>query len=159
MLATKNDLTIAALIRGIRDVDRARDYIQAEVDLADDEGRDARSDIIGALNRKITSLQGDDTDDTAIDVDTTDGSDEDTDADTGDDGAHDGDDSDDTSSGPTVTAEADYPVFDSRDALEDAVAEHGCGDTSLIAKPDGTKAVCFECEAYIGIVRRDGGEE
>lgn len=36
MLATKNDLTIAALIRGIRKPERARNYVQAEVELADE---------------------------------------------------------------------------------------------------------------------------
>mgnify|MGYP006270766987 CR=1 FL=1 len=59
MLATKNDLTIAALIRGIRDVDRARAYVQAEVELADEEDREPRKDVIGACNRKITELQDD----------------------------------------------------------------------------------------------------
>ena len=59
MLATKNDLTIAALIRGIRDPERAQAYIEAEVELADEEDRDARTDVIGALNRKKAALTPD----------------------------------------------------------------------------------------------------
>lgn len=64
MLAEKNDLTIAALIRGIDDADRAQAFIDAEVELADDEDRDVRTDVIGACNRKKAALtQGEDAED------------------------------------------------------------------------------------------------
>jgi hypothetical protein len=57
MLATKNDRTIAALIRGIRDPDRAHAYIKAEVALADEEDRDVRKSVVGACNRKQKALE------------------------------------------------------------------------------------------------------
>jgi hypothetical protein len=60
MLAEKNDLTIAALIRGIDDADRAQAFIDAEVELADAEDRDVRTDVIGACNRKKAALTPDD---------------------------------------------------------------------------------------------------
>lgn len=59
MLATKNDATIRAIVRGIDDVDRATAYIRAEVQLADDEDRDIRKPLIGLLNSKKTSLAKD----------------------------------------------------------------------------------------------------
>ena len=59
MLATKNDATIRALVRGIEDEDRARSYIEAELQLADDEGRTPRKPLIGLLNSKKTSLRPD----------------------------------------------------------------------------------------------------
>jgi hypothetical protein len=62
MLATKNDLTIAALLRGIRTPDRAREYVQAEIELADEEDRDPRKDVVGACNRKISELTPDEDD-------------------------------------------------------------------------------------------------
>lgn len=57
MLATKNDATIRALVEGIRDVDRARSYIEAELSLADAEDRDTRQDLIGLLNGKVDDLR------------------------------------------------------------------------------------------------------
>lgn len=62
LLAEKNDLTIAALIRGIRTPERAQEYIEAEVGLADDEDRDPRKDVIGALNRRKAILTPDEDD-------------------------------------------------------------------------------------------------
>lgn len=59
MLATKNDATIRALIRGIDDADRAKAYIEAELQLAEDVGRDPRKPLIGLLNSKKTSLVSD----------------------------------------------------------------------------------------------------
>lgn len=56
MLATKNDPTIRALVRGIRRPDRARAYIEAEVALADHEDRDPRKKLIGMLNSKVSEL-------------------------------------------------------------------------------------------------------
>jgi len=95
MLATKNDLTIAALIRGIRNPERAQAYIDAEVELAADEDRDVRKTVIGACNRKKIALEDEDDGANAVDADagdtTGDGDDDDT-------AAHDrqdGDDSDD----------------------------------------------------------------
>lgn len=59
MLATKNDATIKALVRGIRRKQRARDYIQAEIELADEEDRDPRKPLIGMLNGKMRDLEAD----------------------------------------------------------------------------------------------------
>lgn len=59
MLATKNDATIKALVRGIRRKERARAYIQAELALADEEGRDPRKPLIGLLNSKVGELRDD----------------------------------------------------------------------------------------------------
>lgn len=59
-LATKNDLTLSALIDGMRRPDRVDEWVQAEIDLADSEDRDPRRDIIGALNRKKRELQDND---------------------------------------------------------------------------------------------------
>lgn len=56
MLATKNDPTIRALVRGIRRPDRARAYIKAEIALADHEDRDPRKKLIGMLNSKVSEL-------------------------------------------------------------------------------------------------------
>lgn len=58
MLATKNDLTIAALISGIRKPERAQAYVEAEVALADEDDRDVRKGIVGACNRKKRALDG-----------------------------------------------------------------------------------------------------
>ena len=60
MLSTKNAPTIRALVRGIRDPNRARAYIEAELQLADDEDRDPRRELIGMLNRKVDDLSPDD---------------------------------------------------------------------------------------------------
>jgi len=73
MLATKNDATIKALVRGIRRKERARAYIQAELDLADDEGRDPRKPLIGLLNSKTNELEADASGD--ADAEDTDGDD------------------------------------------------------------------------------------
>jgi len=94
MLATKNDLTIAALIRGIRKPERAQDYIDAEVELSEEEGREVRKGVIGALNRKKTSLEGGDTPPKPVEENATEAPDEDEDDDTGDDGPQDEADSD-----------------------------------------------------------------
>ena len=63
MLATKNDATLRGLIRGIRDPDRARRYVQAEIELADEEDREPRKKLIGMCNRKVSELKPDDPDD------------------------------------------------------------------------------------------------
>lgn len=63
MLANKNDATIRALIRGIRKPDRARAYIHAEIELADEEDRAVRKGIIGLCNAKLSELKPDDEDD------------------------------------------------------------------------------------------------
>lgn len=60
MLATKNDPTIKALVRGIRKPERARAYIEAEILLADDRDRDPRRKLIGMLNSKVSELTTDD---------------------------------------------------------------------------------------------------
>lgn len=58
-LALKSDTTIAALIRGIDDPGRADRWIRAEVELADEDDRDPRKEVIGLLNRvKVTQPQG-----------------------------------------------------------------------------------------------------
>lgn len=62
MLTTKNDATLKALVRGIRRVDRARAYIEAEVAVAEDEDRDVRKPLIGMLNAKKYELSDDDGD-------------------------------------------------------------------------------------------------
>lgn len=59
MLATKNDATVKALVRGIRRPERARAYIRAELELADEEGRDPRKALVGMLNGKIRELEAD----------------------------------------------------------------------------------------------------
>lgn len=59
MVATKNDMTLNALIRGMVDADRAREYIQAEVDVAAEEDRKPRKKLIGALNRRIDAIEDD----------------------------------------------------------------------------------------------------
>jgi len=64
MLATKSDATIKALVRGIRDADRARAYIQAEIALADHDDRDPRKPLIGMLNAKVSDLKESDDGDT-----------------------------------------------------------------------------------------------
>lgn len=159
MLATKNDLTIAALIRGIRKVDRAQAYIEAEVELADEEDRDVRTGIVGACNRKKTALEDEDTVDTPVDVDTGTGTDDDEDADTPAHDPEDDDDSDDVQQDTDDDPYADVEHFDTVDALEDHADDHEHGDVFTTAKPDGTLAGCFECESHIGFVptERDGG--
>jgi len=62
MLATKNDATIKALVRGVRRVDRARSYIEAEVSLAEREDRDPRKPLIAMLNAKVSELSDDEDD-------------------------------------------------------------------------------------------------
>ena len=64
MLATKNDATIKALVRGIRRKERARAYIQAELALAEEEDRDPRRKLIGLLNAKTSELEPDTSGDT-----------------------------------------------------------------------------------------------
>lgn len=59
MVATKTDATLAAIIRGIHDVDRARRYVEAEIDVADREGRDPRREVIANLNQRIAAIQSD----------------------------------------------------------------------------------------------------
>jgi len=59
MLTTKNNATLKALVRGIRRVDRARAYIEAEVTVADAEDRDPRRKLIGMLNAKVSELSDD----------------------------------------------------------------------------------------------------
>lgn len=158
MLATKNDLTIAALIRGIRDPDRVDEYVRAEVELADEEGRDPRKDIIGALNRKKTALtpdeDGEDTVEPAPEPDDTDG----TDDDRGDD-VDDADPDDAGSDDTTDDSYPDVPRFESEDALREAIDDHDHKDTFTVAKPAGKLAGCFECESHIGLVPRDGAAE
>lgn len=63
MLATKNDATLRALIRGMRDPDRARAWVSAEIELAKSEGREPRRKLIGELNRKVDDLKPDEEDD------------------------------------------------------------------------------------------------
>lgn len=58
MVREKDVPTLAALIRGIRDVDRAQAYVDAEIELADEDGSDPRSDVVGACYRKISELGG-----------------------------------------------------------------------------------------------------
>jgi hypothetical protein len=149
MLATKNDLTLAALIRGIRDPDRAQAYIDAEIALAADEDRDPRKDIIGACNRTKAALESRETADTPIESDTADHTDDDKEDDTPATNRQSGDDSD--NSRPYPEAER----FDDGDALAEAVAAHEHGDVLTSAKRDGTLAVCFDCESRIGFVPRD----
>lgn len=160
MLATKNDLTIAALIRGIRDPERAQSYIDAEIELADEEDRDVRKKIIGACNRTKTALEDDDGDANDVGVDT--GTDTDTDEDD-DTAAHDrqgDDDSGDVGRGETVAVEdaERYPGvtrFEDDDALRSAVEDHDHGDVFTTAKKGGTLAGCFKCESHIGFVPKE----
>lgn len=67
MLTTKNDATLKALVRGIRRVERARAYIEAEVAVADAEDRDVRKPLIGMLNAKTSELSDDEDDSAAND--------------------------------------------------------------------------------------------
>jgi len=115
MLATKNDLTIAALIRGIRKPERAQAYIDAEVELADEEDRDVRKGIIGACNRKKTALEDGDADANDVEVDATDTPDEDEDADTPSHGPQDEADSDDADVDTDDDPYADVEHFDTVD--------------------------------------------
>lgn len=153
MLATKNDLTIAALIRGIRKPERAQAYIDAEIELADEEDRDPRKGIIGACNRKKTALEDDDADAIDVDVDTSEDPDPIEDDDTGGDGPQ-----DDADSGEADVDDDPYPDverFEDDDALSDAIEDHEHGDVFTTAKPEGKLAGCFECESHIGFVPRD----
>jgi len=63
VLATKNDATIRAVVRGMRRVERARDYVQAEIRLANRENREPRKKLIGLLNARIAELEDPDRDD------------------------------------------------------------------------------------------------
>jgi len=160
MLATKNDLTIAALIRGIRDPERAQAYIDAEIELADDEARDVRKEIIGACNRKKTALEGDDTDANDADVDTGTDTAPDKDDDTAAHNRHDGDDSDGVRRGETVAVDDGEPYpnvdrFEDDDALQAAVENHDHDDVFTTAKKGGTVAGCFKCESHIGFVPKE----
>lgn len=56
MLATKNDATIRALVKGIRRRERALQYIESEIELADEEDREPRKKLIGMLNAKVSEL-------------------------------------------------------------------------------------------------------
>jgi len=56
MLATKNDATIRALVKGIRRRERARQYIESEIALAEEEDRSPRKKLIGMLNAKVSEL-------------------------------------------------------------------------------------------------------
>lgn len=154
MLATKNDLTIAALIRGIRDPERAKAYIEAEVALADEEDRDTRKEIIGACNRKQSALGGRGTADTPVESETSDHTDDDEEDDVtaknrqSDEDSGEADPEDDD-------PYPDVPRYDSVDDLQDAVEAHEHGDAFTTAKEAGTLAGCFKCEAHIGFVPRD----
>jgi hypothetical protein len=154
MLATKNDLTIAALIRGIRKVDRAREYIDAEVSLAQERDRDVRKGIVGACNRKVRALEDGDTVDTPVDVDTGTGTDEDEDDDTA---AHDADsddgDTDDVQQADD-TVDHDAPSFDDTDALSEAVDDHEHDGADVFTKTEDGDMIagCFACESHIGVV-------
>lgn len=156
MLATKNDLTIAALIRGIRKPERAQAYIDAEIELADEEDRDPRKKIIGACNRKKTALEDDSADASDVDVDTSEAPGQDEDDDTAAHGGQDDDDSDEADVDDADDGDGDpYPDvdrFEDEDALQAAIEDHEHGDVFKNAKPDGTLAGCFKCEAHIGFV-------
>jgi hypothetical protein len=156
MLAVKNDLTIAALIRGICDPDRAQSYIDAEIELAAEEDRDPRKGVIGACNRKITALEDEDTDANDADVDTNQTPADDEDADTPSHGPQDDADSDEADVDTDDDPYADVPRFEDDDALADAIEDHEHGDVFTTAKPEGKLAGCFECESHIGFVPRDG---
>ena len=159
MLATKNDLTIAALIRGIRKPERAQAYIDAEVELADEEDRDVRKGIVGACNRKKTALEDAQADANDVEVDTPQTPDEDEAAGTPSHGPEDDDDSDEADVDTDDDPYADVEHFDTVDALEDHAADHEHGDVFTTAKPEGTLAGCFKCESHIGFVptERDDG--
>jgi hypothetical protein len=150
MIATKNDLTIAALIRGIRDPDRAQAYIDAEIEVADADDRDVRKSIIGACNRRKIALSDAHAGVTDAGADAGDTPAGDADDDTA---AHDrpnGDDSDDADD-PYPGA----PRFDSKRALSTAVAGHDHAGVFTVAKPVGTVAGCVDCDTYIGVDPRD----
>jgi hypothetical protein len=63
LLATKPDAVIRSLVRGLRRPERGRAYVEAEIQLADDEDRDVRKDLIGMLNRRVQELEADATGD------------------------------------------------------------------------------------------------
>lgn len=62
MLATKNDATIKAIVRGIRRPERCVEYIEAELALADAEGRDPRQKLIALLNDQQADVTDDEDD-------------------------------------------------------------------------------------------------
>ena len=64
ILSTKSEATIKAVVNGIDDVDRARAYIEAEVDLANRNDRDVRKRLIAMLNAKVSELKDSDGGDT-----------------------------------------------------------------------------------------------
>lgn len=63
VLATKNDATIKAIVRGIHTPERARAYIKAEISLAEYEDREPRKPLIGMLNGKVSELSESEDDD------------------------------------------------------------------------------------------------
>jgi len=155
VLATKNDLTIAAVIRGIRKPERAQAYIEAEVELADEEDRDPRKKIIGACHRKKTALEDGDADANDVDVDTSEAPDEDDGDDTASHDRQDADDSDDTDGKQDDDPYPDVPRFEDDDALAAAIDDHEHGDVFTTAKPEGILAGCFECESHIAFVPKE----
>ena len=62
MVATKSKGTLAGIVAGMNDPDRARQYIEAELEVAQEEGREPRKDLVGALNRIIADAEADDDD-------------------------------------------------------------------------------------------------
>lgn len=160
-MLSKNDLTVAALIQGIRDRSRVTDYIEAEMQLADKEDRDPRQDVIGALNRMKKSLEAGDGAKPAKPGDMVPGdmpADTPDEADDTDTAAHDRHvDDRERDPGPDDAELRPYPKverYETIDALEQAAADHD-GDTFTTSKPEGELAGCFTCESHIGFVPED----
>lgn len=57
MLATKDESTLVALIKGMRDPERAHAFIETEIELAQEEDREPRRGLIGMLNEKLDELR------------------------------------------------------------------------------------------------------
>lgn len=57
MVATKNLETVEALLRGLDHADAVHAYLEAELDLAEAEARDPRTDIIALVNRRLAAVR------------------------------------------------------------------------------------------------------
>lgn len=67
MVATKSAGTLAGIVAGIEGAQRATEFIEAELEIAEQEGREPRRDLVGALNRIRNDADEEDDQDVATD--------------------------------------------------------------------------------------------
>lgn len=58
LVATKDQTTLWAIIKGLDDREEILRYAEAEIALADDQDRDVRKWVVALANRRISILNG-----------------------------------------------------------------------------------------------------